>query len=213
MAKALLLLSIGWITLLSYSPFSSFLLLQLENSYTKIDQSHLSAHYIHVLGSGHTSNSTLTLESEIETPSLIRDIEGITLYKHNLGMKLIFSGYAGDDPVSNARKNAQLAITLGVNPSDIILLESPRDTYEEAICAKKIVGNKKLILVTSASHMPRANALFNKLGLNTIPAPTDFLVKKEETLLQFPSTEGLLRSERVIHEYLGLAWGRLSGIL
>lgn len=212
-AKILLVVSLIWISFLSYSPFSSLLLFHLENSYSKIDSSHLSARYIHVLGSGHTTNPKIPLESEIESPSLFRDIEGITLYKHNPEMKLIFSGYAGNDPISNACKNAQLAIALGVNPSDIILLETPKDTYEEAIAVKKIIANNSVILVTSASHMPRANAIFHKAGINTIPAPTEFLVKKEEDLLQLPSAEGLVRSESVFHEYMGLIWGRLSGIL
>jgi uncharacterized SAM-binding protein YcdF (DUF218 family) len=213
-AKTLLFISLIWITLLSYSPFSSLFLSPLENSYSKISQSNSSsARYIHVLGSGHISNQKIPLESEIEYSSLVRDIEGITLYKQHPGIKLIFSGYAGDDSLSNARKNSQLAIALGVNPSDIILLETPRDTYEEAIADKKITGNSTVILVTSASHMPRANALFHKVGIHTIPAPTDFLVKKQEDLFQFPSPEGLQRSERVFHEYLGLIWGRFSSIL
>ncbi|HZF69462.1 ElyC/SanA/YdcF family protein [Sulfuricurvum sp.] len=212
-AKTFLFVSLAWITLFSYSPFSSLLLLPLESTYQKIDSSHISAHYIHVLGSGHITNLAIPLESEIEPPSLIRDIEGITLYKQNPGMKLIFSGYAKNDPVSNARKNAQLAITLGVNPTDIILLDTPKDTYEEALAVKKIICNDPLILVTSASHMPRANAIFHKVGISTIPAPTDFLVKKEEDLFQLPSGGGLIRSERAFHEYFGLIWGRLSGIL
>ncbi|MDD2367782.1 MAG: ElyC/SanA/YdcF family protein [Sulfuricurvum sp.] len=212
-AKSFFFVSLLWISLLSYTPFSSLLLFPLERTYPKIDSSHISIRYIHVLGSGHITNPTIPLESEIEPPSLIRDIEGITLYKQNPGIKLIFSGYAKNDPVSNARKNAQLAIALGVNPADIILLETPKDTYEEAIAVKKIIGITPVILVTSASHMPRANALFHKAGINTIPAPTDFLVKKEEDLFQLPSAGGLMRSERAFHEYLGLVWGRLSGIL
>lgn len=212
-AKQLFLVSLVWISLLSYSPFSALLLLPLENTYSKIELSSTPAKYIHVLGCGHTSNPNIPLSSEIGLVSLARLNEGVSLYKAKPNMKIIFSGYGGEDSVSNARKNSQMAIALGVNPADIILLESPQDTQEEAIASKKIVGNQPLILVTSASHMVRASALFRKAGIEVIPAPTDFQVKGNDTLWQFPSADGLGRSEAAFHEYLGLMWERLKGYL
>lgn len=212
-AKQFFLSSIMWIALLSYSPFSALLLSPLESAYTKINLDSTHPHYIHVLGCGHTSNPNLPLSSEISLVSLARLNEGVSLYKAYPNMKLIFSGYGGGDPISNARKNSQMAISLGVNPTDVILLESPRDTQEEAIASKKIVGNQTLLLVTSASHMVRASALFRKAGIDVIPAPTDYQIKKKDELLQFPSTEGLKRSEAAFHEYLGLVWGRVKGTL
>lgn len=212
-AKQFFLSSLLWISLLSYPPFSALLLLPLESAHSKIQRTNTSAQYIHVLGCGHTSNPKIPLSSEIGLVSLARLNEGISLHKTHPNTKLIFSGYGGGDPISNARKNAQMAIALGVDPTDILLLESPQDTQEEAIASKKIVGNQPLILVTSASHMARASALFQKAGIDVIPAPTDFQIKKRDELLQFPSAEGLERSEAAFHEYLGLAWGRLKGIL
>lgn len=205
--------SIIWISILCYSPFSALLLLPLESTYSKVELTSTPPKYIHVLGCGHTSNPRLPLSSEIGLVSLARLTEGVFIYKAHPNMKLIFSGYGGDDPVSNARKNSQMAIALGVDPADIILLESPKDTQEEATEAKKIVKNQSLILVTSASHMVRASALFRKAGIEVIPAPTDFQVKGNDTLWQFPSANGLERSEAAFHEYLGLAWEKLKEIL
>ncbi|MDP2077265.1 MAG: ElyC/SanA/YdcF family protein [Sulfuricurvum sp.] len=212
-AKQFLISSLLWISLLSYSPFSALLLLPLESAYTKAELTNTPAKYIHVLGSGHVSNPDIPLSSEIGLISLARLNEGVSLYKTHENMKMIFSGYGGRDPVSNARKNSQMAIALGVNPKDIILLEKPQDTQEEAIAAKKIIGNQPLILVTSASHMVRALALFRKEGIEVIPAPTDFQAKGNDTLWQFPSADGLGRCEAAFHEYLGLGWGRLKGYL
>ena len=212
-ARQLFLFSLLWISLLSYSPFSALLLLPLESAYSKVELADTSPKYIHVLGCGHTSNVHIPLSSEIGLVSLARLNEGVSLYKAHPDMKLIFSGYGGDDPISNARKNRQMAIALGVNPDHIILLETPQDTQEEAIASKKIVGDGPLILVTSASHMIRASALFRKAGIKVIPAPTDFQVKKNDALWQFPSADGLGRSEAAFHEYFGLAWGRLKGSL
>lgn len=212
-AKQFFLFSLIWISLLSYGPFSTLLLSPLESTYTKVKLDSTHPHYIHVLGCGHTSNPNLPLSSEISLVSLARINEGVSLYKAYPNMKLIFSGNGGGDPVSNARKNSQMAIALGVNPADIILLESPQDTQEESVASKKIVGDQPLILVTSASHMVRASALFRKAGIEVVAAPTDFQIKESDELLQFPSAGGLERSEAAFHEYLGLAWGRLKGAL
>lgn len=212
-AKKILLLALLWISLLSYPPFSALLLLPLESAYSKVELTDRPVKYIHVLGSGHTSNPKIPLSSEVGLVSLARLNEGVSLYKAHRNMKIIFSGYGGRDPISNARKNAQMAIALGVNPADIILLEAPKDTQEEAAAAKKIIGNQPLILVTSASHMIRASALFRKAGIKVIAAPTDFQAKGNDTLWQFPSSGGLERSEAAFHEYLGLAWERLKGYL
>ncbi len=210
-SKRVFLFSLIWISLLSYSPFSALLLKPLESTYPKFQLSSLHPHYIHVLGSGHTSNPDLPLSSQIGLVSLARTTEGVSIYKSLPDMKLIFSGYGDKDPISNARKNAQMAILLGVNPNDIILLESPKDTNEEAIAAKKIAGSVPLVLVTSASHMVRASALFRKNGVTVIEAPTDFQVKKTDSLWQLPSADGLARSECAFHEYLGILWSKLRG--
>lgn len=212
-AKHFFLSSLLWISLLSYSPFSALLLLPLESSYAKVELTSTPAKYIHVLGSGHVSNPHIPLSSEIGLVSLARLNEGVSLYKARPNMKIIFSGYGGRDHVSNARKNSQMAIALGVNPSDIILFEAPQDTQEEAAAAKKIIGDQPLILVTSASHMVRASALFRKAGIEVIPAPTDFQAKGNDALWQLPSADGLGRSEAAFHEYLGLGWGRLKDYL
>lgn len=213
-AKAMWAFAIVWITLLSYSPFSALLLSPLERSYEKVHFSQTMPKYIHVLGNGHTTNSKIPLSSELSLVSLARVNEGVSIYKHYPDMKIIFSGYGGDDPISNARKNSEMAQSLGVKPENIILLENAKDTREEAILAKEIIGNQPLIVVTSASHMPRAAALFKKEGITVIPAPTDFQVKESETTLwQFPSSGGLARSEAAFHEYLGIAWSKLTGLI
>ena len=212
-AKQFFIASFVWISLLSYSPFSALLLSPLENTYSKVVLADTHPKYIHVLGCGHTTNPKLPLSSEISLVSLARINEGVSLYKALPHMKLIFSGYGGGDPVSNARKNAQMAIALGVNPADIILLVAPQDTQEEALASKKVVADQPLILVTSASHMVRASALFRKAGVIVIPAPTDFQIKGKSELLQFPSSGGLGYTEAAFHEYLGLAWGRFKGYL
>ncbi|NIA11024.1 MAG: hypothetical protein GWP10_15165 [Nitrospiraceae bacterium] len=97
---------------------------------------------------------------------------------------------------------------------DILLESASKDTKDEAHLIKDIVGNDGFILVTSASHMPRSMALFEKHGMRPIPAPTEYLVKESRKIdpsIFFPSAEGLRKTERAFHEYLGLGWTWLMG--
>jgi len=71
---------------------------------------------------------------------------------------------------------------MGVSDSDIVLEPDSKDTKDEAVLIQKIVGNEKLILVTSASHMPRSMALFKKRGMQPIPAPTDHTIKRRQRI-------------------------------
>ncbi len=210
-AMATIIAALLWISLLSYAPFSALLILPLESRYSAVDLDSIDTEYIHVLGTGHVANDTIPLSSQLDIQGLVRLNEGVSIYKQRNGMKLIFSGYGKDEPISNAKKSAMIAVDLGVDRDDIILFEEPRDTAEEAKAVKSFIGDKRLVLVTSAAHMVRAAALFRKAGIDVIPAPTNFKVKREDDLLGFPSAEGLSRSESAFHEYLGLLWSKLRG--
>ena len=75
---------------------------------------------------------------------------------------------------------------------------------------QKLVGNQAFILVTAAYHMPRSMALFKKLGLHPIAAPTNFLVK-EKDWFDILNEKALLNFEVALHEYIGLLWYSIKG--
>jgi uncharacterized SAM-binding protein YcdF (DUF218 family) len=75
---------------------------------------------------------------------------------------------------------------------------------------------KEILLVTSASHMPRAVATFRKRGFIVHPAPTDYLSEEGTPFKAFQilPTAGALNATGVaLHEYLGLGAYRLFGKL
>lgn len=207
-AKVFLSLSFGFLFLFSYSPFANFLISNLENKYPKYDyKTHVK--YIHVLGSGHNTDPSQPLSSQIGGASVKRDLEGILIHKALKDSKIIFTGYEGNTNVPTAVMNAKLAQALGVKEENLLVNPKPKDTREEAIFTKSVVGDEAFILVTSATHMPRSMMLFKSLGLNPIPAPTNFYKQEFDGLLKAPSIDSFQKSQIAMHEYLGILWSKL----
>ncbi|MDA3909647.1 MAG: YdcF family protein, partial [Sulfurimonas sp.] len=209
LAKLFLSLSFGLLFLFSYPPFANFLVQNLENKYQKYDYKS-QVKYIHVLGSGHNTDPSQPLSSQIGSASVKRDLEGILIHKAIEGSKIIFTGYAGNTDTPTAIMNAKLAEALGVKLEDMLVNPKPKDTKEEAVFTKSIVGEEAFILVTSATHMPRAMRLFKSLGLNPIAAPTNFYKKGFSGFLKVPNIGSFQKSQIAMHEYWGILWSKLK---
>ncbi len=214
--KIVVSLGVFLLAALSFGAVSNSLLRPLEYKYPSL----LSLNdipevkWIVVLGGGHISDPRLTRTGQLTPPSLIRLAEGIRLYNSLPECKMILSGGKVFDPVSNAKVLADVALAMGVNERDIVLEQDSKDTKDEAIFIKDIVGNENFILVTSASHMPRSMALFRKQGMEPIPAPTDHFVKEsqgEGFMIPFPSSYELVKARKAFHEYLGMIWAKVRG--
>jgi uncharacterized SAM-binding protein YcdF (DUF218 family) len=86
-----------------------------------------------------------------------------------------------------------------------------RDTMDNARLLTPLLqqgGVQRIALVTHATHLPRAVAAFERAGLQVTPAPMGFVLPVERDLLQWmPSGHGLMMTQRVLHECLGLAIG------
>lgn len=207
-AKIFLSLSFGFLFLFSYPPFANFLITKLENQYPKYDYK-TQVRYIHVLGSGHNTDPSQPLSSQIGGASVKRDLEGILIHKSLKNSKIIFTGYEGSTNVATAIMNARLAEALGVKKENLLVNPKPKDTKEEAIFTKSIVGDEAFILVTSATHMPRSMMLFKSLGLNPIPAPTNFYKNEYSGYFKVPNIDSFEKSQIAMHEYWGILWSKL----
>jgi uncharacterized SAM-binding protein YcdF (DUF218 family) len=212
--------------LFSYSIIADKLLRPLERKYDKFEINRLSAtpradnesdiKFVVVLAGGHISDPELPLLSQINSSPLVRLIEGIRIYRNYPGAKLLLSGGGAFDPIYEAEVMASVAREMGVPERDIILETKSRDTKDEAMFIKPIVGNEPFVLVTTASHIPRSMALFKKLGMDPIPSPIGHSVRDSDgqgpiIFSIFPSTSNLKKSELAIYEYLGMTWAKLRG--
>ncbi|MDH4943792.1 ElyC/SanA/YdcF family protein [Sulfurimonas sp. C5] len=210
-AEQFLLGSVLVLALFAYPPFSNFLVKKLENQYPKYDYSQ-NIKYIHVLGNGHTTDSTQPLSSQIASSGVKRILEGIIIHNKIPGSKIIFTGYAGNTDVANAVMNAKLSYALGTDQNSTIINPKPEDTREEAEFTKTIVGDEPFVLVTSASHMPRAMMLFQSYGMHPIAAPTAFYKDNNMSWLSAPNSGALFVSTLAMHEYIGMLYAKIRGV-
>ncbi len=117
-------------------------------------------------------------------------------------------------PQANAQPEsfyiAELLQEWGV-PRDAIVIEgNSRNTFENARETKRIsdaLSIGRVLLVTSALHMPRALAVFRSAGLNTIPSVTDFWSVQQyqpRALDWLPQVDALMLTTLAIREHLGI---------
>lgn len=175
-----------------------------------------------VLAGGVLPKGTLRPAHELTDLSRERTMCGADLYRRGYAAKVLLSG--GDasifeDGPEQANEMKHLALRLGVPDEAIEIENRSRTTYENAVETKKLLGNQSILLVTSASHIPRAVALFRKQGLNVTPAPCGYLARHrvdvwEMTLFDvLPQVSALQVSTNAIEEMAGMWVYRLAGKL
>jgi uncharacterized SAM-binding protein YcdF (DUF218 family) len=153
-----------------------------------------------------------------------------TLYHAGAAPRILVTGgsslYLGPAGSSEAGVMASQLQEMGV-PGEAILLETEsHNTRENAVNSQPILeqeGMEEILLVTSAMHMPRSVAIFNKLGIEVMPAPTDYLVTEADwrfySELSFerqifnliPSSEDLWLTSLAMKERIGMVVYRLRG--
>ena len=211
-----LCVSLGWLMLLllSLQPVADSLLKPIEDKYPTW-RGEKRVQYVVVLGGGYTWNPDWAPSSNLINNSLPRLTEGIRLWYENPGSKLIFTGAAAKtNPVSTAEAGARVAESLGIPRSEILVLDKPKDTEEEAAAVKMAIGDAPFLLVTSASHLPRATIFFRRAALTPLPAPANQLAIESPLNpweRAIPSPVWLMHSDRVGYETLGRIWQWLKG--
>ncbi|GLP96559.1 YdcF family protein [Paraferrimonas sedimenticola] len=161
-----------------------------------------------VLGSTHTDNQAATVQQQLSDTANARLLEGVRQYKMGENCQFVVSGYNGGyllDP--HAQVMGKAAVELGIPADNIVTLDEPKDTIEEAQALYSALGPSKIRLVTSATHMPRAVMIFEALGMEVEPAPADF--RALDGMWWRPSADHLLTSQRAVTEYVGILWLRV----
>jgi uncharacterized SAM-binding protein YcdF (DUF218 family) len=122
----------------------------------------------------------------------------------------------GGAPLGESQVAKDILVSMGLDARRIEMEERSLNTCENAVeSARSISPGPKdhWLLVTSASHMPRAVACFRAVGFDVLPYPVDYRTRAGAGLWQPMQsiTIGLMASDLAVHEWIGLLAYRLTG--
>lgn len=215
----LVLAGLAWLWLWAMPAFSEGVRAMLEGQYPPLALEAIpEAGAVVVLGGGVEPAVPPRLFPDLGDAS-DRVWHGVRLLQAGKAPRLVLSGgalpwHAEGGPESQAM--LAFVTDLGV-PRERVLIESQSATTRgNAVQTAQLMaerGVRRVLLVTSALHMRRAEAAFRAVGLEVVPAATDYeVVEQGDTALDYmPDAQALADSSRAFKEILGLFVYRLRG--
>lgn len=153
------------------------------------------------------------------TDSAERMTEGVALARLYPQARIVFSGGTAslfDTPLTEAAAARLLWRSLGLEDARVVYEDRSRNTQENARFTRDLVQPKpgeKWLLLTSAYHMPRSMGLFRAAGFDVLPWPVDYRTQggPRDVLPLREASQGLMRSDVALREWIGLIAYRLTG--
>ena len=179
------------------------------------------AEVIVVLGGGTRTFEDPRPSSEVNEAG-DRLLYAAQLYRRGVAPRIVLSGgsarVTGEPGPTDAQDMANVLVDIGIPREALILEATSRNTRENALQTWSILsgqGIERIVLVTSASHMPRSVRVFRRVGFDVVPAPTDFQVTQNgwafytrpnlwvQLYNLIPSAFHLEQTTRALKEYVG----------
>jgi uncharacterized SAM-binding protein YcdF (DUF218 family) len=156
-------------------------------------------------------------QPELGQDTLYRCLEGVELYHQGQPCPVLVSGGTVEDAKPTcAPLMRDFLVKLGVPATDILVEDHSRTTWENAIESHKLLEPRrirKILLVTDAAHLFRAERCFRNQGMEVVPwgcryRATTFSPELNHFLPSPMGGAGVLDAS---HEWLGVAWYWLHG--
>ena len=212
----LLLIAVAWLYACSTAYVADLLMASLESDYPARTVSRIErADAIVVLG-GATNGATHGNRLADVNDQADRLLHALALYKAGKAPVIVVSGGSRSWEAPESVLMSEILQAMGV-PEDAIIEERvSRNTLENARYTRDVLAKHNLsrvLLVTSAFHMRRAETMFRLQGVDVIPSATDYQVLHTPPLVPrwLPRVEDLQRSTYAIREYVGF-WVYWAGI-
>jgi uncharacterized SAM-binding protein YcdF (DUF218 family) len=210
----LVLLVQGW------EPLPDALLRQLETTYPAQQPGASLKNFTGVIVLGGALEPSYVLKGNNQ-PALNSAAERMTtplsLLRQHPHLRLLFTGGEGElftQGLSEAERAKLFFDSMGVPPQQVVYESKSRTTFENATLSAVLPGinpSQPWLLLTSASHMPRAMAAFKKAGWNVTPYPVDFQSGEATPWSQYSMAQGARKWKLALHEIFGLWAYQLSG--
>lgn len=209
LASKLVCASLIWILIWSQPYAADLLLYPLERS-QKVKRLQYknqgTPDYIFVLACYYNTEGDLPNISRWPDCSLQRLVQTVMLYEQTKSKIIVTGGrFLENQDISYSQKAKSFLITLGVPEDKIITTDKGTDTHGEISSISQLVTNRKLLVVTSATHVLRVSNELDNVTASVAFFAVDYHSGGELTpYLRMPSLSALVASRSAIYEYLAL---------
>jgi len=216
---------LGWAALLvlllqGWEPLPDALLRQFESQYPELGPNADLTSYTGMVVLGGALEPAYVWEGH-EQVALNDAAERMTvpvaLMRQFPHLRLLFTGGEGElfvQGMSEAQRAQRFFDSMGIAPNRVVYESASRTTYENAVFSAALPGvdrTQRWLLVTSASHQPRAMATFRHAGWNVTAYPVDFRTGSQTPWTQYALATGARKWHTALHEAVGWLAYKLSG--
>jgi len=215
LAAGLTLSSVAVLVFFSLEPVAGTLVRRSESGAHRTFTPGTTYDAVIVLGGGIIDEEASSRSGQRElTEPVERILRAAELLKSGEARMVLLSGASRTGLPSEAESLAAWLREQGIDADRIVVEGRSRNTHENAVQSARIVsarGWKRLLLVTSAWHAPRALASFRAVGLEPDVLPVDHHATDGSSEGFFPRAAALAVSTAMLHELVGRAVYRILG--
>jgi len=219
LGRACIIPSVLLLAICGWSPLGPAALMVLENRFPQpvIDEPVTGIILLGGAVDTHISNDRDTLAMNEAGERLTATVD---LSRRYPDARIFLSGGSGHIGGAGTLTESQVArdilISLGVSPQRIDMEERSRNTCEngtESAASVHPKAGELWLLVTSASHMPRAVGCFRAAGFDVTPYPVDYRTRGTADFKRPTGSiaVGLTAADLAAHEWFGLLTYRIAG--
>jgi uncharacterized SAM-binding protein YcdF (DUF218 family) len=213
-----LALGLGWYAAVFALPIAALLTLPLEERFARPSRPPAEVAGIVILGGAVEQQLTEAHGIPALNGAAERMTEAVTLARRHPQARIVFTGGTsailpgGPTEADTARR---LFADLGLAPDRLVFESESRNTYENAALTHRMASPREgetWLLVTSASHMPRAVGCFRAAGWSITPWPVNYTTARDPGLWWYgPFPTRLNQAEWALREWVGLVAYRMMG--
>nr|WP_255575127.1 YdcF family protein [Caldovatus aquaticus] len=213
-----LLAALGFYTAILATPLSQWVLIPLEERFPRPAEAPARVDGVVVLGGMVDQNLTEARGLPALNGAAERLTEMVALARRYPEARIVFTGGQGSlvhGGLTEADVVRSLLAALGVPEARVTYEDAARNTHQNAVLTRVLVrprSGETWLLVTSASHMPRAMGVFRKAGWEVVAWPVNYRTGRSlAAWYDAPFPERLAQFETGLREWLGLVAYRAMG--
>lgn len=221
--KKLILTGLALLLFFSNQYLSNYVMYLWEPEFKAIDS--LPEYELAIVLTGVTNLNKTAYDRTFFNKGADRATHAMQLYKMGKIKKILITGGQGLNPTNpNAEADllANFMITAGVSSEDILIENQAINTRQNALFANDMLKKEgfdprsKFLLITSAFHMKRSKASFDKVGVDTVTYPVDYYASDPQltfkSLFQ-PNVDAIKNWHILFKEWIGLTAYKLTGYI